>query len=243
MRVRPFGETSQVVHLATPEHGMVAALAKGAHRPGPELQGGLALGTAGDARLLRRPRAEMELLSRFRVQEDLRGLRADIERFYAACHVLALLRAWMRPMLPAPALFGAAHTALRALARAPLGSVAAWTVWFEARALAATGHRPRLEACAVCDAPLEGSALFSGAAGGLVHRRCAPPGPAHSLSPAEADGVRRLYTARLPELKREPPSPEVVRAARAVHDLFVPYVLERRPASLGPLPGRTVTRR
>ena len=30
LRTVPFGETSQVVHLATPEHGMVAALAKGA---------------------------------------------------------------------------------------------------------------------------------------------------------------------------------------------------------------------
>ena len=29
MRVRPFGETSQVVHLATPDHGMVAVLVKG----------------------------------------------------------------------------------------------------------------------------------------------------------------------------------------------------------------------
>ncbi len=243
IRVRPFGETSQVVHLATPEHGMVSALAKGAHRPGPELQGGLSLGSVGEARLVRRPRAEMELLSRFRIGEDLRALSRDLERFYAACHVLALLRAWMQPMLPAPALFGAAHTALRALARAPRGVVPAWIVWFEARALAAAGHRPRLEACAVCDGALEGGARFSGPAGGLVHRRCAPTGPTHSLDAEEIAGLIRLYTARLPELKRSPPNGKVVRAGRAVHDLFVPYVLERRPASLGSVPGRAVTRR
>ena len=99
MRVRPFGETSQVVHLATPDHGMVAAMGKGAHRAGPELQGGLALCTAGTAHLLRRRNAEMELLRRYRIGEDLRGLRSDLTRFYAACHVIELLRAWMRPAL------------------------------------------------------------------------------------------------------------------------------------------------
>lgn len=243
MRVRPFGETSQVVHLATPDHGMISALAKGAHRPGPELQGGVALASTGEAHLLRRPRSEMELLNRFRILEDLRGLRQDLERFYAACHVLSLLRAWMKPMLPNPALFGAALTALRALARAPRGSAGAWIAWFEARALAATGHRPLLEACASCGGAVEGGALFSAPAGGVVHRHCAPPGPSHRLDAASLAGLVRLYTARLPDLKREPPTPEVVRAARAVHDQFVPYVLERRPASLGPLPGRTVTRR
>jgi DNA repair protein RecO len=243
MRVRPFGETSQIVHLATPDHGMVSSLGKGAHRPGPDLQGGVALASIGEAWLLRRPRAEMELLSRFRVQEDLRALSHDLARFYAACHVLSLLRVWMQPMLPAPALFGAAHTALRAFARAPLESIGGWTVWFEARALAATGHRPRLEVCAACDGPLEQRGLFSGPAGGLVHRRCAPPGPTHTLTKAEMDGLLRLYTARLPELKQDPPDAAIVRAARAVHDLFIPYVLERRPASLGPLAGRAVTRR
>jgi DNA repair protein RecO (recombination protein O) len=243
MLVRPFGETSQVVHLATPEHGMVAALAKGAFRPGPELQGGLTLGSVGEAWLLRRPRAEMELLRRYRVQEDLRGLRRDLARFYAASHVLALLRAWSRPMLPNAALFGAARTALRALARSPRATVGGWTTWFEARALAATGHRPLLEACAVCGAGLDGGARFSAPAGGLVHRRCAPPGPAHDLDAHAAGELRRLYTARLPELKRAPFDLQAVRAARGVHDVFLPYVLERRPPSLDRLPGRTVTQR
>lgn len=244
IRVRPFGETSQVVHFATPEYGLIAALAKGAHRPGPELQGGLALATAGTARLVRRRGAELEILSRFRLEEDLRGLRRDLERYYGACHVVALLRAWMRPDLPAPTLFAAAITALRALAAAPRSNVAGWITWFEARALAATGHRPRFDACAVCEGPLtvDGSVPFSPEAGGCVHERCAPPSQALRLSAAAHAAVLRLYTARLPELKRDPPNEEAVRAARAIHDAFLPYVLEHRPASLSPLPGRTSRR-
>ena len=240
MRVRPFGETSQVVHVATPDHGMVAALVKGAHRPGPEFQGGIALATAGRADLVRRPRAELEILRRFRIAEDLRGLRRDLERFYGACHVLALLRAWMKPYLPAPALFRAALTAMRALASAPPERVGAWTAWFEARALAATGHRPQLDGCAVCGAalPERGRVLFAGEAGGLVHDRCAPPGPSVRLDAGERAGLLRLYTDRLPALKRDPVDDTTVKAARALHDLFVPHVLERRPASLDRLPGR-----
>jgi recombinational DNA repair protein (RecF pathway) len=210
----------------------VAALAKGAHRPGPEFQGGLTLGAAGSAQLLARRGAELDLLRRFHATEDLRGLRRDLERFYGACYVLELLRAWARPDLPAEALFGAALTTLRALARTAAGGVAGWVVWFEARALAATGHRPRLEACAVCDRALAGRPVFSAAAGGLAHEACAPAEGRVRVAPEGLAGLRRLYGARLRDLAGEPLGDRAVRCARAVHDVFVPYVLERRPAAL-----------
>ena len=243
IRVRPFGETSQVVQLATPGHGLVAAMVKGAHRPGPEFQGGLSLGTLGAARLVRRRGAEMDLLRRFRLTEDVRGLRRELVRYYGACYVIELLRAWMQPALPALSLYGAATTTLRALARAPRASLEGWIVWFEARALAAGGHRPRLEACAVCDERFDGDILFSGDAGGLVHARCAPDGPTRRLGDAECEGLARVYTARLAELHERPLSDEAVRATRQVHDLFVPYVLERKPRALAPLRRATMTQR
>lgn len=238
IRVRPFGETSQVLHLATPDHGLVPALAKGAHRPGPAFHGGVALASAGTAHLLRRPRAELELIRRFVPNEDLRGLRDALPRFYAACYAIELLRAWMRPALPAPSLFRAALTALRAMARAPAASLGTWVAWFEARALAAAGHRPRLEACAVCGEAVDGRVLFSPPAGGLVHRGCAPPGPRLAVQAEDARALERLYTIRLKDLARDPPEPAAVGSARAMHDVFIPYVLERRPAALAGLPGR-----
>ena len=80
LRVLYFGETSQIVHLSTPHHGMVPALAKGALRPGPEFQGGVTLAAVGEAHLRARRGAELELLQRFRAQVDLRGLRDDLRR-------------------------------------------------------------------------------------------------------------------------------------------------------------------
>jgi DNA repair protein RecO (recombination protein O) len=231
----PFAETSQVVHLATEEHGLVAALAKGARRPGPALRGGPSLLQCGEAELSRRAGAELEMLLRFRDEGRFAALGRDLERYLAACHVVELLRAWLRPALPNAPLLAAGLATLRALAAAPVASAPGWVVFFEARAVSAAGHRPRLDTCAVCDAPVARSAVFSPAAGGLAHRACAPTG-AVALSAADREALVRLYTVRLPDLAAEPPSPREVRAVRGLHDVWLPFILERRPASLDALP-------
>jgi hypothetical protein len=110
--------------------------------------------------------------------------------------------------------------------------VGAWFVWFVARALAATVHRQMLDACAACGRPLAGALAFSPLAGGACHAACAPRGESAALGRGALAALERLYTARLAEFAREPLAPAAVRQVRAVHDLFVPFVLERRPAGL-----------
>lgn len=233
VRTIPYGETSQVVHLVTPDHGRVTAMAKGSHRPGPDFQGGVPLGTLGRATLRSRRGAELELLTRYRWHPTLRGLTDDTERYFASLYVLELVRTWMQPAMPVPALYQAAKTTLRALARAPRERVAGWVVWFEARALAATGHRPILEACAACGQGGDEGYRFVPALGGIAHDRCRGEHTGLPLSAAALGGLRRLYTARIGELAAEPLSPMLLREARRIHDAFVPWVLERRPAALG----------
>jgi len=236
-----FGETSQIVHLATAERGRVAALAKGSLRPGSACQGGLSTGVRGAA-VLRKRRGDLDLLTSFRLEHVHDGLAQDLDRWHAALYVLELLRAWMHPDLPAPELYAAGTTALALLDRAPADQLAGWVVWFEARALAASGHRPVIDACAACGTH-DGSALwFHPGAGGLVHGACRPPGEARRLAPGDHDVLARLYTARLGDLAREPLGDRAVAAARGMHDLFVPWVLERRPRLLAsvPRPGVTV---
>jgi DNA repair protein RecO (recombination protein O) len=240
LRTIPFGDTSQVVHLATPEHGLVAALAKGAHRPGSAVEGGLALLSVGQAWLRPPTRKDdgdgLELLQRFRQRDGWRGLAKDLDRYRSAAYVLELLRTWMKPALPIPALYAAGVTALRALATCALEAVPAWVVWFEARAGAAAGHRPAIEACAACGEPLLGTLAFSPPAGGAIHRRCAPPGPVAALPPQTLTLLQRLYTQRLPEFVGAPMAAAEVRRLRRLHDLWMPWLLERQPASLGGLP-------
>ncbi|MCC7139935.1 MAG: DNA repair protein RecO [Planctomycetes bacterium] len=230
VRTVDFAETSQVVHLVTPEHGLVPALAKGARAHKGAFQGGVPLGVLGEADLLPRRGAELELLRSFRVTDGLRGLRDDVDRFAAGCYVLALLRDLARPALGNEALFLAGATALKAVASAPPPAAGTWVAVFEARALSATGHRPHLDPCPVCETEVGRDALFSPVAGGVVHRRCAPEGPVRPVSPADREVLARLYTARLPSFAAEPLGPAALRAARGVHDLFLPWVLEREPA-------------
>ena len=236
MRVLDFQETSQIVHMATAVHGLVAAIAKGARRANGSFQGGLTLGVLGEADLSPRRGAELELLRSFRVTDGLRGLRADLDRFAAGEYVIGLLRDLMRPALPAEALFLAGVTALKAISVAPPDSAASWVVWFEARALAASGHRLHLGSCVVCGEPVARDARLSPVAGGIVHGACAPEGPSPRLSPGDRVALERLYTARLPELVAGPMTAAEVRAARSIHDLVLPYVLDREPAGLRSLP-------
>ena len=240
LRVIPFGETSQVVHLATPDHGLVAALAKGALRPGSDVEGGLApfaQGTAWWRPPTRRDDAEgLVLLGRFRQRDSWRRLGAELPRYRAACYVLELARLWMKPALPQPALFRAAVTALRALAGAPPDLVGAWVVWFEARAAAAAGHRPALETCPGCGLALDGALVFAPAVGGVAHAACAKEAPTRRLTRSGHAALQRLYTQRLKEFAAAPPTPAEVRLLRALHDLWIPWQLERRPNALEHLP-------
>jgi DNA repair protein RecO (recombination protein O) len=236
VRVVEFGETSQVVHLVTPARGLVAALAKGAHAPKGAFQGGLTLGVVGEADLLVRPRAELELLRAFRVTDGLRGLRERTDRHAAGGYVLGLLRELSRPALPAPALFAAGTTALRAIATCAPERIPMWIVVFEARALAAAGHRPHLDRCVVCGGALDATTVFAPAAGGTAHGACRTDGPRRPLSSRALAALLRLYTARLPELVGEPLSAADVRTVRGVHDLFLPFVLDREPRGLRRIP-------
>ncbi len=236
LRVLDFAETSQIVHLATPDHGLVAGIAKGSHGAKGSFQGGIPLGVLGEVEWVHRPRSELALFRSFRVKDGLRGLRDELDRYAAATYVLGLLRELERPALPAPALFLAGVTALKAIATAPPSQAPLWVVVFEARALAACGHRPELGRCVVCGGEAAREVVFSPAAGGVAHRRCAAGGAARPLGAAELAALRRLYTVRLPDLVAEPPLLADLRAARAVHDLFLPYVLEREPCGLRTIP-------
>jgi DNA repair protein RecO (recombination protein O) len=236
LRVVPFRETSQVVHLATAEHGRVAALAKGACRPGGDFQGGLSLGTVGEARVHPRRAADLDLLTAFRLRRGVEGLASDLDRFRAACHVLELLRTWMQPALPSPPLFAAGLMALRAIGSASRETLGQWVAWFEARAVAATGHRPVLASCAGCGEEVSPPAVFAPGVGGLAHARCAGEGPRTRLKVPVLAALRRLYTARVGDLVRTPLDPRAVAGVRAVHDQLLAWLLERRPRTIGHLP-------
>jgi DNA repair protein RecO (recombination protein O) len=151
LRKFEFGDTSQVLHLLTRDHGRVHVLAKGIHRPKSTLGGPLDLLEAGEARWYPR-RDGLSVLGGFDRSGHFPGVRRSLPRLEAAFGVIEVLGGAAREEHADPALFDLALATLRALETAPPERAPALLVRFDLRALAALGLAPVLDACVACGA-------------------------------------------------------------------------------------------
>ena len=112
-----YADTSKIVRLATRDHGVQSAIAKGASRPKSRFGASLQVLTAGVAHLYLRATTDLQTLSAFDVTEQHPGLATDLER-YAAASVLAEV---MLRCAPAEARAGRPAMGDHDDRRAPLG--------------------------------------------------------------------------------------------------------------------------
>lgn len=171
-----YGETSKIVRLATPGHGVVSAIAKGAMRRKSPFGARLQVLTRGTAQLYLKRNRELQTLAGFDVVTEWQPLSHDLGRFAAAA-VLAELVLRCSPAEPQPVVYDVLSTGLDRVAAARadvLRPVALATVW---RLVATLGFAPTLDTCARDGRPVApGPAAFSVAHGGLVCERCAGGG-------------------------------------------------------------------
>src|SRR3954452_1587388 len=80
-----YSETSKIVRLATREHGVQSAIAKGALRPKSRFGAALQLLSEGQAQLHMKEHRELHLLTAFDLQRLHVGLAADLDRYSVAC--------------------------------------------------------------------------------------------------------------------------------------------------------------
>jgi DNA repair protein RecO (recombination protein O) len=167
-----FSETSKVVTLFTRDLGKVAAMAKGARRLKGSFEVSLELLSVCGIGLLRKPSAELDLLTESSLVERFAGLRLSLPAYYAACYVAELLDGFLQKDDPHATLFDDTLTILRRLG--PDGDVTLLTLRFVARLLGETGLAPRLEDCTVCglDAPSGPRPALSLRTGGRVCDSC-----------------------------------------------------------------------
>src|SRR5919205_2404338 len=83
-----YSETSKIVRLATREHGVQSAIAKGALRPRSRFGAALQVLSEGQAQYLTKEHRELHVLTAFDLTHLYHGLASDLER-YAAASVLA----------------------------------------------------------------------------------------------------------------------------------------------------------
>jgi len=195
VRTIPFSETSLIVHLFTREHGLVAALAKGAHRPKSSFETALDLLALCRVVFLRKSGETLDLLTEAKLERRFRGSEQGLPALYAGYYVAELLRELTERGDPHPELFDIAADTIDGFGQHPKVGLA--TFRFEIAALRLLGHFPSLRFCVETGEPVpwNGPVPFSVPAGGV-------------LSPAAQ--LRKPTSLRL--------SPEVLRTWEALAD-------------------------
>jgi DNA repair protein RecO (recombination protein O) len=253
----PYGESSLVVHLLTPAHGRVHALAKGCYRPGAASYCALDLFDTLEVDFAPRQGGGLATLRSARVLRRRAGLAFDLERYRCALAHVELVAIAAREGHEETGLYATLERALERLLD-PRCDPAVERIVFDLAFLQNLGLAPALEACATCGraAAARAGSSWSRAAGGVLCERCAgearragraleTPAPAvlaiaRALSPPAASPTTRSTTARTgapapPPTRQGTPSikmqPAQSSAVRAFVESFLFHHLEQAPRS------------
>lgn len=155
------GETDCIVHLLTPDHGRVTAMAKSARKSVKRFPGTLDLMNHLDVELQLRDR-RMTHIGRAKLVSAFLVLRGDPARFALGCYLVELLGR-LAPEGSAAgdarALFEFTLAALRDIERvAPDPKM---RLFLQLESLCALGLRPELRRCVRCTRELRGGGAFS----------------------------------------------------------------------------------
>lgn len=191
-----YGESDRIVHLATPAHGRISALAKGARKSRKRFAGALDVGNRIQA-LLARGRGELWLMNGAHLDHGRPHIRQDLERIALSAYSCELISTLMPGEDEAVRLYTLLDVALLTLdaMEGPPGSL--WRLGLEAKALTFAGLTPRLAACDVCGLALSDPAVFTPSSGGARHGHC---GGGQEISLDLLNAVERARRTPLAEL-------------------------------------------
>jgi DNA repair protein RecO (recombination protein O) len=202
-----YSESSKIVRLATREHGVLSAIAKGALRPRSRFGASLQVLSEGTAHVIVLQRRELQLLTAFDVGRVHLGLAADLPR-YATAMVLAELVLRLAPPDPDPGVFDLLVSALGVLDSAPAEEADALGLRLIWLLVSALGFAPALDACVLDGSPLpdSGPLPFSTQEGGALCAACAR-GYSTTRLPADArEALVSLLDASGPLPRLDPPN-------------------------------------
>jgi DNA repair protein RecO (recombination protein O) len=198
-----YSETSKIVRLATREHGVQSAIAKGALRPKSRFGAALQLLSEGQAQILMKEHRELHVLTAFDLRRLHVGLTTDLERYATAC-ALAEVMLRFAPSDPHPESFDLVQHALEQLETATSPEIEALGFRVLWQLVSVLGFAPSLDACVIDGTPLEaeGPLPFSTRDGGALCPTCAAQHGATQLPPAARSDLMMLLdpTASLPAL-------------------------------------------
>lgn len=170
LRSLRYGEADRILHLYTPEHGRIGAIAKGARRAKSRFGGRLEPITRS-ALLLHRGRGDLMTVTGADTVDPYRRVRerhASLDMAARACDAVGRLFAEGEPH---PPVYHLLCNELALLDADPAAASHANQLAFRLKLLLAAGLAPQLESCASCG-EADHLAGFSGAAGGVVCTAC-----------------------------------------------------------------------
>jgi len=189
LRRLSMGETDRVVTLFTRYKGKLGAVAKGARGPRSRLGGATEPFTYFHGLLSQGQ--NLDVLTQAEVQNSFPAVRRNLELVGYATYFLEVVDAGVEERQPTPELWDVLVGALSTLEGAETPDVLARA--FELHALRIMGYEPRLNACAIDEAPVEapGSA-FHPLRGGMLCPRCARAPGTIPMDPAGLETLREL---------------------------------------------------
>lgn len=181
-----YSETSKIIRLATREHGVQSAIAKGALRPRSRFGAALQLLSDGVAHLVMKEHRDLHLLTAFDVGHVRIGLAEHLDR-YAAASSLAEVMLRFAPPDPHPDSFDLLRDAVDLLEQVEADRVEASSLRLLWALVGSLGFTPSLDECVRDGTPLDPDAplTFSTRDGGALCASCAA-GQATTVIPADA---------------------------------------------------------
>ena len=104
LRVRPYSDTTLIVHWLTPDLGRLATIAKGARRPKSPFRGQLDLFYSAEFSFARSARSDLHTLREVKTFETHSRLRTDFAYVAQASYAAALIEQATEPEAPLPIL-------------------------------------------------------------------------------------------------------------------------------------------
>src|SRR4051812_12243848 len=176
LRRTEYSETSQIVTLFSRTHGIVRAIAKGAHRRtkagASKFDGGVDLLDNGDAVFTHDPGRDLATLTEWTLRDGHLGLRTTLRGMYLALYAGELVGRLVEEHDPHPDLFDRLEFTLSELTT-PRREQA--FLAFELDLLRETGYLAELSTCSTCGQPISDRdfhLFFSPSRGGVVCRNC-----------------------------------------------------------------------
>lgn len=215
------------------EHGSIGAAARGCRRPNSPLLPCSELFVYGEFVLYEKQGKHS--VNACDVRESFYPLRQDMERFYAAAHMLEVANGLAEDGANCGELLKLLYYALTYTAYTENHPMDVAIV-FTAKSLATMGYTPAITHCASCGEDLRGLPRmgFAPGAGGAVCGGCMAP-DCLKVSPLSLEALRRILMLSPEDMHKAVLPPQVRdELSRAMLD-YGEYVLERKLRSLGQL--------